>query len=79
MKQCLYEGLRLNLCTLQEGSYYKTPRGLKLFKRTCGNYFVYSNIVYSTNYLKNGDITKKPKILGKSILDGFINIAEDFL
>ncbi len=79
IKQCLYEGLRLNLCTLQEGSFYKTPRGLRLFKRTCGNYFVYSNIVYTTNYMKNGDAVKKPKILGKSILDGFINIAEDFL
>ena len=78
MKQCIYEGLRLNLCSLVENTYYKTPKGLKIFKRFCGNYFVYSNIEYVTNYMNNGDIKKKEKIKGKSILDGFINIAKDF-
>lgn len=78
IKQCLYEGLRLNLCTLVEGTYYKTPKGLKIFKRLCGNYFVYSNLEYVTAYFENGEIKKKEKIKGKSILDGFINISKDF-
>ena len=77
MKQCLYEGLRMNLGIWKE-SFYETPRGLRLFKKYCGNYILYSNIEYNTAYLKSGDVIKKPKILGVTILDGFVNVAEDF-
>ena len=74
IKQCLYEGLKLN-SAYWDGTKYITQSGLELYNKfPCHvNEFVYGSIIFKKN---NDKIDKH--INGYSILDNFINYTPDF-
>lgn len=76
LKQCLYEGYRLNTA-VWNGKYYETPLGIDLYDKPYGkchvNTFLFCDLELNItgNNLYN-------KYLGKSVLDGFVNVSRDF-
>ncbi len=75
LKQCIYEGLKLNICTWN-GQFYEDIYGNKIYQAFCGTYFVYSILQYKIQ--QDTDINKSLTIYGKTVLDHFINVATDF-
>lgn len=74
IKQCIYEGLKIN-SAWWEGASYKTVTGIEIFEKfPCHiNNFVYSSLILSKKSNKTTHY-----IRGKSIMDGFVNFTYDF-
>lgn len=74
IKQCIYEGLKLN-SAWWTGSKYATTTGIEISERfPCHiNNFVYSQLIMSK---RAGEV--KYTIRGKSVLDNYINFTPDF-